>query len=98
MPDDVRGTARTLPEALRQHGWPLLDAVRGKVLFGMNNEGRNRRNMFDGSSGLGRTDFFVSVPPTNPAAAWMERNDPIKDFLEIRKFGESRFSREVPGR
>ncbi len=37
-PDDVRGKAPTLPDALREHGWPKLDVARGKVLFGMDNE------------------------------------------------------------
>jgi hypothetical protein len=91
MPDDVRGAARTLPEALRQHGWPLLDAVRGKVLFGMDNEGREREEYLMGHPALEGRILFVSVPPTNPAAAWMERNDPIKDFLEIQNLVKAGF-------
>ncbi len=90
-PDDVRDAARTLPEALRQHGWPLLDKVRGKVLFGMDNEGRERDEYLMGHPALEGRSLFVSVPPTNPAAAWMERNDPIKDFLEIQNLVKDGF-------
>ena len=91
MPDDVRGAARTLPEALRQHGWPLLDGVRGKVLFGMDNGGREQKEYLMGHPALEGRILFVSVPPTNPAAAWMERNDPIRDFLEIQNLVKAGF-------
>jgi Phosphoinositide phospholipase C, Ca2+-dependent len=91
MPDDIRGAARTLPEALRQHGWPLLDRVRGKVLFGLDNEGREQAEYLMGHPALEGRILFVSVPPTNPAAAWIERNDPIKDFLEIQNLVKAGF-------
>ena len=79
-PDDVRGRAATLPEALRQTGWPLLDSVRGRVMFGMDNEGAVRDRYLEGHPALEGRLVFVSVPATNPAAAWMKRNDPVADF------------------
>ncbi len=54
MPDDVRGSEASLPEAIHKHGWPMLDSVRGKVMFGMDNEGTEQNNVFDWSSCLGR--------------------------------------------
>ena len=83
-PDDVRGSARTLPEGLRAHGWPLLDNVRGKVLFGMDNEGEERDQYLKGHPALEGRLLFVSVPPENPAAAWIKLNDPILDFEKIQ--------------
>jgi hypothetical protein len=90
-PDDVRGNARTLPEALREHGWPTLDDARGKVLFGMDNEGRERDEYLDGHPALEGRTLFVSVTPENPAAAWMKRNDPIKDFDQIQNLVRAGF-------
>ena len=37
-PDRVRGRFKTLPEAIRAQGWPALDAVRGLVMFSLENE------------------------------------------------------------
>ncbi len=84
-PDDVRGKAATLPEALRHSGWPLLDSVRGRVLFGMDNEGVIRDRYLEGHPALEGRLVFVSVPATNPAAAWMKRNDPVGDFAQIQE-------------
>lgn len=90
-PDDVRGRAVTLPEALRHSGWPLLDAVRGRVMFGLDNEGAVRDRYLEGHPALERRLIFVSVSPANPAAAWMKRNDPIGDFAEIQGLVRSGF-------
>ncbi|NOS70607.1 MAG: hypothetical protein HOP33_11840 [Verrucomicrobia bacterium] len=90
-PDDVRGANKSLPEALRQRGWPLLDAVRGRVMFGMDNEGAVRERYLAGHPALEGRLIFVSVPPTNAAAAWMKRNDPVKDFDQIQELVRSGF-------
>ena len=90
-PDDVRGGAKNLPEGLRQHGWPLLDAVRGRVMFGMDNEGAVRDRYLDGHPALEGRLLFVSVPATNAAAAWMKRNDPVRDFDQIQELVGSGF-------
>jgi hypothetical protein len=79
-PDSVRGKETTLPEALRKHGWPRLDSVRGKVMFGLDNGGPLRDLYLKGHSALERRLIFVSVPVENPAAAWMKENDPVEGF------------------
>jgi hypothetical protein len=90
-PDDVRGQAATLPEALRQHGWPTLKAARGKVMFGLDNESAARDLYLKGHPALAGRLIFVSVPPTHPAAAWMKDNDPIKDFDRIQELVKAGF-------
>lgn len=90
-PDDVRGRAATLPEALRYSGWPLLDSVRGRVMFGMDNEGAVRDRYLEGHPALEGRLVFVSVPSTNPAAAWMKRNDPVGDFEQIQELVRNGF-------
>ena len=37
-PDDVRGTDPSLGHAVRTHGWPTLGAVRGRIMFMLDNE------------------------------------------------------------
>lgn len=83
-PDDVRGEAPTLREAVTTLGWPELDRVRGRVLFALDNEGALRdRYLGPAADGRGRL-LFVSVPPEHPAAGWMKINDPVRDFARIQ--------------
>lgn len=84
-PDDIRRGERSLPDALRKYGWPALDAVRGKVFFGMDNEGSVRDLYLEGHPALESRLIFVSVPEDNPAAAWMKVNDPVGDFDRIQR-------------
>ncbi|MCH2402350.1 MAG: phosphatidylinositol-specific phospholipase C1-like protein, partial [Pirellulales bacterium] len=41
-PDDVRGTATCLRDAVTESGWPTLDEVAGRVWFALDNEGQIR--------------------------------------------------------
>ncbi|MBI2512089.1 MAG: hypothetical protein HYV96_08920 [Opitutae bacterium] len=91
-PDFVRGEAPTLRDAIRTHGWPLLDAVRGRVMFTLDNEGNLRDRYLDGAAGDGRGRLlFVSVPPEHPAAAWAKLNDPVRDFARIQELVRAGF-------
>ena len=83
-PDRVRGQFETLPEAIRSHGWPTLDAVRGLVMFSLENENGLRDHYLDGHKGLRGRVMFTMVAPTDPAAAWFNINDPIKNFDRIQ--------------
>lgn len=83
-PDDVRGTASTLPEAIHGRGWPTLDSVRGKVMFALDNEGAPRDHYLEGHPALEGRLLFVSVAPNHPAAAWMKMNESIEDFDRIQ--------------
>lgn len=90
-PDLVRGTERTLPGALRKNGWPRLDAVRGKVMFGLDNGGAIRDLYLKGHPALEGKLIFVSVPEQNPAAAWMKENDPVAQFDQIQSLVRNGF-------
>ncbi len=83
-PDDIRGDSETLPAALRTRGWPTLTAVRGKVMFALDNEGAIRDRYLDGHDALRGRLMFASVDRDHPAAAWMKVNDAMKDFERIR--------------
>jgi hypothetical protein len=90
-PDDVRGKESTLPKALRKHGWPTVNSVRGKVMFAMDNGGAVRDLYLKDHPALEGRLLFVSVPPTNPAAAWMKENDPVAGFDTIQALVKAGF-------
>jgi len=90
-PDLVRGDAANLREAITGKGWPLLDEVRGKVIFCLDNEGGHRDLYLKGNSSLEKRLLFVSVDPKHPAAAWMKRNDPVSGYQEIQKLVRAGF-------
>jgi hypothetical protein len=84
-PDRVRGRFETLPEALRSQGWPALDAVRGLVMFSLENENALRENYLDGHKALRGRVMFATVAPSDPAAAWFNINNPLEEFDRIQK-------------
>lgn len=90
-PDDVRRGEPSLPAGLKKFGWPNLDAVRGRIMFGLDNEGPVRDLYLKGHPALQHRLLFVSVPETNPAAAWMKINDPIANFDRIQKLVRAGF-------
>jgi calcium-dependent phosphoinositide phospholipase C len=84
-PDRVRGRFSTLPEAIKAQGWPVLEDVRGLVMFAMDNENAVRDRYLKGHPALQDRLMFTSVAPTHPAAAWFKVNDPIKEFGRIQQ-------------
>ena len=86
-PDDVRGDAPTLEQAVLAGNWPKLDDVRGRVMFTLDNK---RDEYVVGHPSLqGRVAFAPSTPGL-PDAAFLKENDPTGDNLariqdEVRK-------------
>ena len=90
-PDQVRGTHATLRDAIKGKGWPVLEDSRGKVLFGLDNEGRIRDLYLADHPALQGRAMFVTVEPDHPAAAWMKKNDPEREFDEIQALVKAGF-------
>jgi Phosphoinositide phospholipase C, Ca2+-dependent len=82
-PDEVRGTAPTLGEAVRAHGWPALGTVRGKVYFTLDNESFRAGYLIGHPSLRGRLLFTPSSPGQDDAA-FAKLNDPIGDAPKIK--------------
>jgi hypothetical protein len=76
-PDDVRRGRPTLDEAVTTLGWPRLDAVRGKVLFLMDNGGAKRDLYRTGHPALEGRMIFTNSVPGDPDAAFVKLNDPF---------------------
>ena len=84
-PDDVRGDAPTLEEAVLTRGWPTLGEVRGKVLFALDNTDVIRTRYVSRSPNLAGRVMFTSSEPGRPDAAFLKRNDPVADGDAIRE-------------
>lgn len=79
-PDLVRSDAPTLEAAVRAHGWPTLDATRGKVLFILHEGGRNRDLYTHGRPSLEGRAMFIRSEPGRPDAATL-----VMDYPDVEK-------------
>lgn len=76
-PDDVRGSAATLREAVTTTGWPTLAQARGRVMLAMDNEGAVRDLYVNGLPNLEGRAMFADVGDASlPGAAFFKRNTP----------------------
>ena len=75
-PDDVRGDAPTLEDAVLNRGWPTLTASRGKTMFLMDNDGTYRDSYLNGHPSLQGRVLFTNSTPGQPDAAFVKENDP----------------------
>lgn len=77
-PDDIRGDAATLEEAvLAGDAWPPLDDAAGKVLFALADTGEAREVYVGDSPSLEGRLLFTSSEEGRPDAAFLRVDDPI---------------------
>lgn len=85
-PDFVRGSHATLREAITTTGWPTLKECRGKVMFALDNPGRQRELYLKGHPSLkGRVLFAAPDEEGDAEAAFFKRNDPESGFDDIQR-------------
>ena len=84
-PDQLQGSYSSLREAAMAHAWPKLGAVRGKVIFVLDDNAakakayRGHRNALEGRL------MFTAADETSPLAAFVAISDPVKDGARIQK-------------
>jgi hypothetical protein len=83
-PAEVRGRSATLADAVRAGRWPRLDAVRGQVMFVLDDKGAKRDAYRAQVPDLADRLVFVDVAETDPDAAVMVVNDPLASAEHIR--------------
>jgi len=76
VPDDVRGDAATLEEAVLKRGWPTLDSARGRVFFILHNKSDVREMYMKDRESLQVRTMFVNCDPGHPYSAAMVRDNP----------------------
>ena len=74
IPDDVRGTASSVNEAIRTKGWPTLASARGKIIFVLDRPQDTARYVLNHSGLKGRV-LFTNGRPGEPDAAYTEVNE-----------------------
>ncbi|MCX6607823.1 MAG: phosphatidylinositol-specific phospholipase C1-like protein [Acidobacteria bacterium] len=77
-PDDVRGTYKTLEQAVLTSGWPSLATARGKVVFLLDQESVTPLYTAGRPSLEGRV-LFTNGKPGTPDAAFLKLNNPLGD-------------------
>lgn len=80
-PDDVRGEAATLAEAVEGIGWPELDDHRGEIVVVLNNAGDERDLYLAETPVLEGRPMFTSSVPGAPDAAFVRFDDPTDPGL-----------------
>lgn len=85
-PDDIRGSYKTLNEAVLKKNWPKVKEVQGKFLFVLDNNSENRDLYIKGHPSLQGRMVFTNSNPGTPESAVLLMNDPkdpkIKDWVQ----------------
>ncbi|KAJ4291924.1 hypothetical protein N0V90_009821 [Kalmusia sp. IMI 367209] len=87
VPDDIRVGNSTLEESVLQHGWPLLDSVRGRFMFFFDNDPSTdpsspaKLYTANGHESLQNRTVFTNGVEGEPAAAFIKHNNPIGDNI-----------------
>jgi hypothetical protein len=82
-PDLVRGGDASLGHAVSTKGWPTLGAVRGRIIFMLDNESFRNVELQGHPSLRGRILFAPSAPGADDAAV-AKLNDPVADAAKIK--------------
>ena len=83
-PYSIRKEPLTLEESILQNGWPTIQETRGKVMFVLDEKGDKMQRYINGHPSLGGRVMFVNAPEGSPEAAFMIRNNPLKELEAIQ--------------
>ncbi|MDF0486724.1 Ca2+-dependent phosphoinositide-specific phospholipase C [Sphingomonas sp. H39-1-10] len=87
-PDEVRGSAPTLRQAIREHGWPTLSAARGRVFILFDVRKDVSETYRKGHPALAGRAMFGWYSEEDSDAAIQIVQDPIVDETKIRRWVE----------
>ena len=83
-PDQFQGHYPSLRDAAMAHAWPKLGAVRGKVIFVLDDSMAKARTYQGHRASLEGRLMFVAADQASPLAAFINIPDPVKDEARIR--------------
>ncbi|KQM63576.1 MULTISPECIES: Ca2+-dependent phosphoinositide-specific phospholipase C [unclassified Sphingomonas] len=83
-PDEVRGTATTLRDAVRRRGWPSLDATRGRLYFVLDVRPEVGERYRAGHPSLKDRPIFGWYDSATPEGVVQIVQDPLVDAAKIR--------------
>jgi hypothetical protein len=90
-PDMVRGSYPDLRTALLRKGWPRLAKARGRILVVLNDTPGKLALYVGKQNSLKGRAMFVTAAETNPNAAILAVEDPVKDAARIAAAVKSGF-------
>ncbi|CAN5164954.1 phosphatidylinositol-specific phospholipase C1-like protein [soil metagenome] len=85
-PDNVRGKAATLRDAVRDHGWPRLDAARGRIYVLLDVRDAVSNVYRAGHPSLAGRAMFGWYPEDQPESAIQIVQDPLVDGEKIQRW------------
>ncbi len=85
-PDEVRGTAPTLREAVQTQGWPTLAAARGRIYVLLDVRKAVSDVYREGHPSLASRTMFGWYPDDQPESAIQIVQDPLLDSAKIRRW------------
>lgn len=83
-PDDIRGSYKTLNEAVLKKNWPKVKDAKGKFVFVLDNNSENRDLYAKDHPSLKGRMIFTNSTPGTPEAAILFMNEPQKDSSKIQ--------------
>lgn len=83
-PDDIRGTYKTLNEAVLNKNWPKVKSAKGKFVFVLDNSSENRDLYAKDHPSLKGRMIFTNATPGSPESAILFINEPQKDSPKIQ--------------
>jgi hypothetical protein len=87
-PDEVRGKAATLRDAVRDHGWPALETARGRIFVLLDVRAADSDAYRAGHPSLAGRAMFGWYPDDQPESAIQIVQDPLADGAKIRRWVE----------
>jgi hypothetical protein len=84
-PDQLQGRSPSLREAAMAHAWPKLGAVRGKVIFVLDDSAAKAKAYQGSRTSLAGRLMFVAADEASPLAAFVTIADPVKDGARIQR-------------
>jgi hypothetical protein len=85
-PDDVQGSHATLEDAVLADDWPTLEESQGQVMFLLNGSSHRTTYLENGiDEELTDQPMFVTSPPGQPTAAFLQEDDPVSAGATIQE-------------
>lgn len=83
-PEEIRAQEKSLRQAVLKVGWPDLERLKGRYIFVLDGNEKQRNIYRNGYPSLSGRSLFASYPDTEPEAAVMVVNDPVSQFTTIQ--------------
>lgn len=83
-PDDIKGSYKTLNEAVLNKNWPKVKDAKGKFVFVLDNNSENRDLYAKDHPSLKGRMIFTNSTPGTPESAILFMNEPQKDLSKIQ--------------